>query len=85
MIILLVQWNPEQFLLHKYLWNAILIHISSNNMESGSGVCGDDKHFNEYEENPFCIESSHPQQFESTSFEDSAKEDTEEEDGEGDF
>ena len=72
-------WNNEQFLLHKYLWNVILIHISSNNMESGSRVCGDDKDFEEYEENPFCIESSHPQQFVSTYFVDSAKED-----GEGD-
>ena len=48
-------------------------------MESGSRVCGDDKDFKDYEENPFCIESSHPQQFESTYFEESA-----EEDGEGD-
>lgn len=54
-------------------------------MESGSRVCGNDKDFEECEENPFCIESSHPQQFESTYFEDSAKEDAEEEeDGKGD-
>ena len=44
-------------------------------MESGSRVCGDDKDFKDYEENPLCIESSHPQQFESTYFEESAEED----------
>jgi len=39
-------------------------------MESGSRFGSDDEDTEGIEENPFCIESSHPQQFDATYIED---------------
>lgn len=45
-------------------------HISSTKMESGSRFGSDDVDTEDIEENPFCIESSHPQQLDATYIED---------------